>query len=52
MLAAADAAQPTLIVLGLGDPDGHRPGTTAMRVMPEDGAGAGGSAGASYSTLE
>ena len=33
VLTAAAAAQPSLIVLGLGDATGHRPGTTAMRVI-------------------
>ena len=33
VLTAAAAAQPSLIVLGLGDANGHRPGTTAMRVI-------------------
>ena len=35
VLGAAAAAQPSLIVLGLGHATGHRPGTTAMRVIAD-----------------
>ena len=35
VLAAAAAAHASLIVLGLGDANGHRPGSTAMRVIAE-----------------
>lgn len=35
VLGAEAAKQPSLVVLGLGDASGHRPGTTAIRVISE-----------------